>query len=196
MPKLKTSVRLRQTMDEQKLFAHLIAAFGYVQRDEGCTLHQAQLIDQSLRRDIPEEEYQEAKLLDPYVKWFDVPAADIDACDAALSHISPEGWRFYIPAYMKRAIELVDKPIWETSLTSSVIFYLTLPSNDLFMQHYALERFKMLDEEQVQAVAMVLTFFANHLSTQTNWKDDAEIALNSYWNLEPKVRQTLQIKLV
>jgi len=182
-------------MDEQKIFAHLVAAFGYVQRDEGCTLHQAQLIDQSLHRDIPEEEYEEAKLLDPYFRWFEVPGADIEACDAALSHISPAGWRFYIPAYIKRAIELVDKPIWETGLTSSVIYHLTLPGNDLFMQHYALERFKMLNDEQVRAVSMALTFIANHLSTQTDWREDAMIALNSYWGLEPHARPILQIKL-
>jgi hypothetical protein len=173
----------------------LIAAFGYVQRDEGCTLHQAQLIDQSLHRDIPEEEYEEAKLLDPYSNWYEVPSADIDACEAALSHITPEGWRFYIPAYMKRAIELVDKPIWETDLTSSVIFHLTLPSNDPLMRHYVLERFKILNEEQVQAVAMALTFFANHLSSTTDWREDATTALNSYWGLERAARPTVQMKL-
>jgi hypothetical protein len=112
-----------------------------------------------------------------------------------LSHITPTGWRFYIPAYMRRAIELVDKPIWETALTSSVIFHLTLPDKDDFMQHYVLERFKLLDEAQVQAVVAVLNFFINHLSSTTDWSEDTKIALNRYWGLERAARPTLQMKL-
>ena len=184
-----------KVVDEELVLAQLAAAFSYVRRDEGCTLHQAQLIDQSLSREISEKECDAAKLLDPYTKWYEVPSADIDACDAALSHITPTGWRFYIPAYMRRAIELVDKPIWETAMTSSVIFQLTFPDNDDFMQHYVLERFKLLNEQQVQAVAAVLTFIANHLSSQTDWREEAMTALNSYWGLEPIVRSTLRIKL-
>jgi hypothetical protein len=43
-----------KVVDEEVVLAQLAAAFGYVRRDEGCTLHQAQLIDQSLIRDIRE----------------------------------------------------------------------------------------------------------------------------------------------
>jgi hypothetical protein len=47
-------------------------------------------------------------------------------------------WHFYIPAYVKRAIELMDRPMWETYLTSSVIFHLAFPDEDIGMQRYHL----------------------------------------------------------
>ncbi len=37
--------------------------------------------------------------------WPDVPARSVDECDAALSHATAASWLFYIPAYMKRALE-------------------------------------------------------------------------------------------
>ena len=52
----------------------LEVAFLGVQRDEQCTLHQAQLADQSLGRKTSREEWEAAGRLDPETDWRDVPA--------------------------------------------------------------------------------------------------------------------------
>src|SRR6185437_7671477 len=86
------------TLDLATLNATIEAAFLDVERDEDCTLHQAQLIDDAIRREISLVEWQAAKDKDPETDWRRVPEAYPDECDAALSHATPQSWRFYLPA--------------------------------------------------------------------------------------------------
>ncbi len=73
----------------QDVIALIEATFADVTRDEDCTLHQAQLADQSMSREISPEEWDAEKLHDPENDWRDVPARSLDECSAALSHASP-----------------------------------------------------------------------------------------------------------
>lgn len=109
LPRVVIRARTRHMdRDIEGVLALIDLAFAGLQRDEDCTLHQAQLLDQTMSREISEEEWAAAKGLDPQTDWRDVPAASLDECDAVLSHASPQSWLFYIPAYMKRALELLD----------------------------------------------------------------------------------------
>jgi len=87
-------------------------AFVGIQRDDGCTLHQNQFSDTFGDFDISDEEWNRLRdaerFRDPETDWRDVPAASLDECDAALSHAPPQCWCFYLPAYMRRALELLD----------------------------------------------------------------------------------------
>jgi hypothetical protein len=139
-------------------------AFAGLQRDEDCTLHQAQLLDQTMSREISEEEWAAAKGLDPQTDWRDVPAASLDECDAVLSHASPQSWLFYIPAYMKRALELLDDDSIQSNLPNSVIFHLTFEKADQGLWWYGLERFKQLTSQQVEAVVGFLSYIVAHPS--------------------------------
>ena len=177
-------------MNREAILSTIADAFRSVDRDDSYTLHEAQLTDQSMRREISAKELAEAKRLDSHQDWRDVPASSIDECDAALSHLSPEGWRFYIPAYMTRAVDLLDEPIWKTWLPGAVVFQLTYPK-DVSLQSYTLERFSLLDEAQVAAVAAFLGYVAAHAPAGAVLCEDAQLALKRYWALPRDQRPNL-----
>lgn len=66
-----------------------------------------------------------AKAQDTEVNWVDVPASSIDECSAALSYATPASWSFYLPAYMKRALELLDGNA-SSNFPNLVVLHLTL----------------------------------------------------------------------
>ena len=175
-------------MDIATVDAAIEAAFAGVERDEECTLHQAQLRDHTLDREIAETEWDEAKARDRATDWLDVPDADLDECDAALSHATPECWRFYLPAYMRRALRLLDASITETWFPGSVVSHLSCPSKSL--EGYVLERFELLNAAQQKAVRTFLEYIRDYPAPRTSYRREAEIALQRYWGLEAQNRPT------
>jgi hypothetical protein len=175
-------------MDIATVDATIEAAFAGVSRDEGCTLHRAQLLDQTMDREITETDWRDAKNRDQAMDWRDVPDDDLDECDAALSHATPECWRFYLPAYMRRAMRFLDTSILETWFPGSVLSHLTYPTKPL--QGYALDRFRTLDAAQQKAVRTFLEYVRDYPVARTSYRRDAEIALGKYWGLEEQSRPT------
>lgn len=62
-------------MSTRKLNEILEAAFMGVERDDACTLHQAELIDHTLERDISAAEWSHAKEIDQPTDWRQVSSA-------------------------------------------------------------------------------------------------------------------------
>jgi len=179
--------RSRTNPSFRDVIALVEAAFADVRRDEDCTLHQAQLADQSMSREIPHEEWDAEKLRDPETDWRDVPGASIDECSAALSHATPQSWLFYLPAYMRRALELWDVDTLESDLRNSVIFHLTQDSKDMGLAAYVLERFIQMNRQQEAAVVAFLEYFRD---VADEWHSRcASEALASYWALPPEKRE-------
>lgn len=172
-------------MDLQNLLGLIETAFADVPRDDDCTLHHAQLRDCTLDWEVSEAEWIEAKLRDPETDWRDVPAASIDECDAALSHATPKCWLFYMPAYMRRALALLDTDLW---LPGSVIFSLTYRSDRDGLNWYTLKRFKQMSSRQEEAVIAFLNYIAAYPSRK-QWNARSAIeALTSYWLTPPNQR--------
>lgn len=177
-------------MDLQNVLGLIDAAFAGVQRDDECTLHQAQLLDHTLDREVSEEEWREAKQRDPETDWREVPVASLDECDCALSHATPKSWLFYMPAYMKHALELLDSTVW---FSGSVIFHLTYRSQREGLHWYVIERFKQLTPGQEEAVVAFLNYIIAY-GSKSNWHANqcaksATEALNSYWALPSNKRR-------
>jgi hypothetical protein len=175
-------------MDLESLDAEIEAAFRNVERDEDCTLHQAQLSDQGMRREISDTEWRAAKAKDQETDWRRVPASFLDECDAALSHATPQGWRFYMPAFMRRALQLLDTDIMKTMLPGSVIFHLTYRDKAPGDAAYALERFNTITVAQSQAVTSFLEYIRDHPTSVTSCQGDAELALRKFWGLDRQKR--------
>jgi hypothetical protein len=173
-------------MDIGFVDATIEAAFAGVERDEECTLHQAQLSDQTMDREISATEWRNAKARDQATDWRDVPDADLDKCDAALSHATPKCWRFYLPAYMRRAMRLLDASILETWFPGSVVSHLSYSSKSL--KAYTLERFEMLDIAQQDAVKTFLEYVRDYPASGTSYRREADLAIRKYWGLERKDR--------
>ena len=164
------------------------AAFCDVMRDENCTLHQAQLADQGLGREIRDAEWRAAKLKDQETDWRSIPAVFLDECDAALSHATPQSWRFYLPAYMRRALRLLDADILDTMLSGSVIFHLTYSDKHPGEAAYTLERFQTLNATQEQAVRSFLEYIRDYPWKVTSYSEEAQLALRKYWGLDERRR--------
>jgi hypothetical protein len=167
-------------MDLHAVRALIDAAFAGVPRDEDCTLHHAELLDHTLDREIAEEEWIEARRRDPETDWRDVPVAALEECGAALSHATPMSWLFYMPAYMKHALDMLDSDKW---FSGSVIFHLTYRRQDSGLHWYALERFKQLTPRREEAVIAFLNYVVAHPGTSKWDTNSATEALNNYWAL-------------
>jgi hypothetical protein len=172
----------------QTVLALIDEAFAGTQRDEECTLHQAQLRDCIGDFEIAEEEWLHQKLRDPETNWRDVPAASLDECDAVLSHASPQSWLFYLPAYMKRALELLATNAEESYLPSSVVFHLTLQRRSAGLNFYVFERFQQITEAQERAIIAFLEYVRDYPQKRTWDAESATEALNSYWALPESKR--------
>ena len=171
-------------MRREEITASLVEAFRRVDRDDAFTLHEAQLADQGLRRVISAKELADAKRLDPQQDWQEIPTSSLEECDAALAHLSPVGWRFYIPAYMLHALALLEEGNTTSRLPTSVVFHLTLhKKTEAGLRRYNLERFGLLDETQVNAVASFLRYVMKHATEDTQLANDARVALARYWDL-------------
>jgi hypothetical protein len=182
--------------DKEAVLAAIEDAFAGVPRDEGCTLHQALmtgeiLVNEMTLRDLTEEEVEATRQLDVHHDWRDIPAEHLDRCDDALAFLSSDAWRFYLPAYLARALDVLELPLWQTSLLGTVVFELELPTDDFGQRCFALERYVTLNERQAAAVAGFLRYVAKHAPADLADGDDAAKALDRYWGLAPERRPKL-----
>jgi hypothetical protein len=147
------------------------------------TLQQAQLADQSMDREIGEEEWEAAGRIDRGVIWKDVRRETLIKCDAALSHTTEEGFVYYIPAYMRLALLQFDSnadPSWESY--GSTISHLSGRSN------YALGRYKRFNDPQMDAVIAFLKYVCAKEDFEGKM---AKEALARYWDTPEARRRTI-----
>ncbi len=175
-------------MQHSVVIAKLTSAFVDVERDELCTLHEAQFMDQHHADSTSVAEIQASKRLDIHTDWREVPAEHLDECDSALSFLSPKGWKFYLPAYLRRALDLIHKPSWEPWLPDGVLFHLSLSTEYPHSAAESARLFQTLDEAQVQAVADVLRFIEESVPPGTSRQQSAQSALQRFWALPPEQR--------
>ena len=180
----------RTRMARTALRAEIEAAFAGVARDPEQSLHQAQLTDQGMSRRISGSEWREAENRDRERSWTEVPGEALDECDAALSHFTPDSWRFYLPAYLWRSLALFAPPDLKTDMLRNILFQLTCHADDSGgMRSYVLERYQSLNPAQHEAVRHFLELVVHeslHLVETTNdhyqTYDSAKKALESYWS--------------
>jgi hypothetical protein len=147
------------------------SAFTGVPRGQ-VTVHEAEVID-SYGTDT---ERRRARRLDIDERWDEVPDAHIEACDNALCHLDPEGWRYYIPAYMVWSLRHFRR---SPSMTSDHTIYSFDPcSKDADLHEYQMSRFRLLDHAQSRTVCRFLRYMANDGHADTTV---AKRALRTYW---------------
>jgi len=84
------------TNDISTLIQHINAAFGDLQNPSGD-----HIVMDSSSSDL---EAQRIKNMLKGLNWSDVPFETLDQVDSALAFLSPEGYRFYIPAFMTYSV--------------------------------------------------------------------------------------------
>jgi Family of unknown function (DUF6714) len=161
-------------ISEAGLLALIEAAFPLLPLPE-MSLHQAQLADQSMTREISDDEWERTGDLDAGRSWKDFSDDELLVCDAALSHFDEPSFAYYLPAYLIFALRHFaaewKEPAWH--VVHSAVFSVT------HRTAYALSRFKKLSPEQREAIVGFLKFFASHRTDGIG--SDAEKALTRYW---------------
>jgi hypothetical protein len=173
-------------MEAEQVIAAIQKAFPLEPLPE-ISLHQAQLADQSMSREIPEHEWNEAGRADADRTWPDFGEQELMACDAALSHFDDASFVYYLPAFLLFAIRHcgVTWPHPAEPLLGSVVFSVT------HRTPYTLSRFKCLSSEQRATVVAFLELVAKNGNDHD--RPQAEKALSRYWKTDEASRPLIII---
>lgn len=90
------------TSPRDRLEGEIRAAFAGVVLSNGTSLKQAQVIDR-FGEGVTEKEFNRLPLSEVTDSWEKVPWAELESDNVA--HLDPEGWRYYIPAFMLSVLE-------------------------------------------------------------------------------------------
>jgi hypothetical protein len=143
------------------------------------TLHQGQLSDESIRREISEAEWQQAAMQDSNQTWATLSDAALIECLCALSHFDEQSFIYHLPAFLGFAIRNIAAPFLtrEQRLVAAVVFAITDRST------YSLARYFLLTSSQRAAVVSFLQFMRLYSRQHGH---DAQKALERYWLKPPQ----------
>jgi hypothetical protein len=161
-----------ESIEKEKNVIEIIKkAFQTVTRENGTSLHEADVIDGY----GSEEEQKEARKLDKDTHWSEILDEDIKKFPSILSFLNPVGWRYHIPAYMIWTIKNYKN---SDSFTVDSTIYDFILQEEKYL-NWCMERFSLLTQEQSRAVAMFLKYMAE----DERYCDApaAKEALDKYW---------------
>lgn len=150
--------------DIERLIQQIQGAFAEVVLGGGETIHQAHLEG----IDGKGERWLAAGEEDPESHWSEVPDWKLESGFATLSFLDPEGWRFYIAAFMCWSLRN-----WRTtkSITANAVIW----NLDLHGGRWT-KRFELLNRAQSETVYDFLEFFDRY-----SGEADAGKTIRSYW---------------
>ncbi len=155
----------------QAITTEITSAFEDVQRGDGITLHQAQVLDYY----GDEKEEAEARAKDTDTRWQDIPDSLIEELSGTLRFLDAKGFCYYIPAFMIWALRHHETS--DSFARDAAVYAFGV---DPLAEHH-MERFRVLAEQQTKAVAHFLWYFAYRANK--DYADDvvAQEALDAYW---------------
>jgi len=155
----------------------ITAAFQNVERGNGVSLHEADVIDRTGYDNKNAKNRAAARRLDTDRRWQDVPDKDVEDYYNILSFLDAEGLRYYAPIYMVWALKHFKT---SGSLSFDSIIYTFNPYLSTGHYEWQMERFSIFTAEQKMAIGGFLRF----MSEDSNGFADeyqASQALTGYW---------------
>jgi hypothetical protein len=173
-------------MDSSQVIALIEEAFPLEPRPP-MTLAQAHLADDSLAREITDVEWNVAADSDGDKTWRDYSDDDLLARRSALAHLEPDGFVYYLPAFLCFALRhYKDEWINQAwSLSGSAVFFVTERSP------YMLTRYERFTAAQRNSVVTFLEFIAR--KGQWSEAQQAEKALKRYWKNRNPATVTIHV---
>ena len=151
----------------------IIIAFECVSRENGVSLHEAQVIDEY----GTETEKEEARRLDTEGRWQDVPDKDIERHNSILCFVDLIGWRYYLAAYM---VWVLRNYLASDSFSKdSTIYSLRIDKNSDLEEHFQ-QRFDILSQEQSRSVCRFLRFMREYAEGRCD-SNAADEAIQFHW---------------
>ena len=173
-------------MDCSQVIALIEEAFPLGPRPH-MTLAQAHLADDSMAREITDVEWKAAADSDGQKNWRDYSDDDLLARKSALAHLEPDGFVYYLPAFLCFALRHY-RDEWTNhawSLSGSAVFFVTERSP------YMLTRYERFTPAQRDAVVSFLEFIAQE--GQWSESQQAEKALKRYWKNPKPATVTIHV---
>ena len=157
-----------------RLIAEIERVFDDVSREDGITLHEADVIDYY----GSEQEMKLARRKDREARWQDVPEEEIEKCYNSLAHLDAKGLRYYLPAFMRWTVRHARD---SDSLSSDFTIYILCPNDDkASLSEDQLKRFAAFDTHQARSICSFLRFVVEY---DGGYLDTcvARQALGQYW---------------
>lgn len=154
----------------EKLRASIHEAFDEVEREDGISLHEADVIDDyggELAR-------RKARRLDNEAHWSEVKGDDIERYHWVFSYFDAKGFQYYLPAVMSWAIRGMSQGGFDSTSLGSLLYRLTPQKNgsdEIFDQHVSL-----LNQRQKEVVRLFLWWLVD-----SYYDEEAFEALDLYW---------------
>lgn len=125
------------------------------------------------------EPTKQEKRWDRELERYDLTPKQMHTCDTALIFLEPEGFHYYLPAYMILAIN--EESIKNKALRASVVFdaadnALSL-TGDKELQMYFEKRHQLLNKEQAKAVIQ----FLQYRCQGKQWNEKFYNTIIAYW---------------
>ncbi len=173
---MKTHSATRQAVEER-----IRAAFAGVTLGNGVSLHQAQVID-NYGEGVTQAEFARLPLSEETQRWDRVTFEELESDNVA--HLDPEGFRFYLPAFM---ISVLDQYV---SWSMRVIGTLSALNPKDHVLGYHMPRYNLLTYEQKQAVACFLEALPELVTLEGEDRTIVERAMRYWTQFLPIVRAT------
>lgn len=154
----------------KKLLALIHEAFDEVEREDGISLHEADVIDDyggELAR-------RKARRLDNEAHWSAVQGDDIERYHWVFTYLDAQGFRYYLPAVMSHEIQQLHQCQGDSASLGSLLYCLTpckKRNNEIFERHISL-----LNDRQKDVVRLFLWWLVD-----IYYDEEAFIALDRYW---------------
>jgi hypothetical protein len=170
-------------MDITSVVAQIVSAFPE-RPIPTMTLRQGQLGDQTMTREISEDEWRREGERDCGVIWTQVDESTLRECDSALCFLDEEAFVYYLPAYLCAALRSIAAGRSESNyLVNGAVFHVTNTRDN-----WALARLKRLSDRQIDAVINFLRVVRDQCPFEAI---DAGDALVGYWETPESRRRTL-----
>lgn len=107
--------------------------------------------------------------------WKEVPLEVIIQENLSLALFTPEGFRFYLPAFLRAALLYPDQV---DILPSNIFSRLTPPDEEIQMQDF-LNRVNGFTQEQIESIK---AFVKMYVSIESSYPDPRQDKASSFWN--------------
>lgn len=164
-------------MNVEKLIDAINAAFPLEPLPE-MSLHQAWLADQTMDREISEEEWDAAARSDAGRNWQAFSDEELESREEALAHLDETAFVYYLPAFLLFTIRHCNADMSDLAqrLVGSTVFFVT------HLSPYSLGRYKRLSAAQRAAVISFLEFMEANGSKYE--RPQATQGLTLYWKTD------------
>ncbi|RKZ76294.1 MAG: hypothetical protein DRQ57_04450 [Gammaproteobacteria bacterium] len=147
-------------------------AFDNVPYPKNITLYVAQAHD-----NYEYDEDKKYKKSDFVGRWQDIPSSHIEDCCCALSHLDPEGIRFYLPAFMLWTLDNYESKTEEISYATFSAFIIYKNKN---LESFHKEQFSLFSKEQKYACAMFLKYFIDNYKEEIDYNAEVKVAKQAF----------------